>query len=145
MLLIDHPILTAAPARAEEARAHFAARLRFETDCADVHRALHLEVPGFVLLDVRCEVDYARAHIPGSINLPYREISEARMSAFSPDTVFVVYCAGPHCNAAQRAALRIAEHGRPVKEMLGGLSGWRYEGFNLLGARATRMAENAPR
>jgi rhodanese-related sulfurtransferase len=40
----------------------------------------------------------------------------------------VVYCAGPHCNGADVAALKLAELGRPVKMMLGGLTGWQDEG-----------------
>ena len=47
------------------------------------------------------------------------------------DALFVVYCAGPHCNGSTRAALRIAQLGRPVKEMIGGITGWRDEGFAL--------------
>ncbi|MET5116788.1 rhodanese, partial [Burkholderia pseudomallei] len=43
----------------------------------------------------------------------------------------VVYCAGPHCNGAARAALRLARRGRPVKLMLGGVTGWLDEGFAL--------------
>ncbi|HFK3894083.1 TPA: rhodanese-like domain-containing protein, partial [Klebsiella pneumoniae] len=45
------------------------------------------------------------------------------------DTLFVVYCAGPHCNGADVAALKLAELGRPVKMMLGGLTGWEDEGY----------------
>jgi hypothetical protein len=33
----------------------------------------------------------------------------------------VVYCAGPHCNATEKAAIRLAKLGRPVKKMIGGL------------------------
>ena len=36
-------------------------------------------------------------------------------SAWPDDTLFVVYCAGPHCNGADRAALKLAGRGRPVK------------------------------
>ncbi|WP_281407634.1 rhodanese-like domain-containing protein [Methylobacterium planeticum] len=35
----------------------------------------------------------------------------------------------PPCNAADKAALRLARCGRPVKRMLGGVAGWRHEGF----------------
>ena len=47
------------------------------------------------------------------------------------ETLFVVYCAGPHCNGANRAAVRLAGLGRPVKEMIGGVTGWLDEGFEL--------------
>lgn len=51
------------------------------------------------------------------------------MSEWPAETLFVVYCAGPHCNGADIAALRLAELGRPVKMMLGGLTGWQDEGL----------------
>ncbi len=47
------------------------------------------------------------------------------------DTLFVTYCAGPHCNGAARGALRLARLGRPVKIMAGGVTGWIDEGFPL--------------
>jgi len=47
------------------------------------------------------------------------------------DTLFVVYCSGPHCNGADRAALNLARLGRPVKKMIGGVEGWKDEGFSL--------------
>jgi rhodanese-related sulfurtransferase len=45
--------------------------------------------------------------------------------------LFVVYCAGPHCTGAARAAVRLARLGRPVKLMAGGMAGWLDEGFEL--------------
>jgi rhodanese-related sulfurtransferase len=119
------------PASAAEARAHFARRLSLETDCADVHEALRQGAPDFVLLDVRGPEAYARAHLPGALNLPHRLISKERMACWASETLFVVYCAGPHCNGADRAALRLAELGRPVKLMLGGVTGWLDESFDL--------------
>ena len=41
------------------------------------------------------------------------------MTAWPEGTLFVVYCAGPHCNGADRAALKLARLGLPVKIMLG--------------------------
>jgi rhodanese-related sulfurtransferase len=41
----------------------------------------------------------------------------------------VTYCAGPHCNASTHAALRLAELGVPVKEMLGGFDFWVRDGY----------------
>ena len=130
----------------EAARAHFAHRLSLETDCADVHEAMSRAATGaadFVLLDVRGPQSYARAHVPGAINLPHRQITAERMVAWPADTLFVVYCAGPHCNGADRAALRLAELRRPVKLMLGGITGWADEGFAFASGEAPgRVSEN---
>ena len=117
----------AAPADAE---ARFAAGFAFETDCWDVHEALG-HGADFVLLDVRSPVLFARSHVPGAINLPHGKIVGSRLARWPDGTVFVTYCAGPHCNGAARGALRLARLGHPVKIMAGGITGWLDEGFAL--------------
>lgn len=117
----------------EDAIAHFARRLSLETDCWDVQESLKSGSPDFVLLDVRGPAAYARGHVPGALNLPHGKITERRMAEWPEGTLFVVYCAGPHCNGADRAALRLARIGRPVKLMIGGMTGWIDEGFSLEG------------
>jgi rhodanese-related sulfurtransferase len=122
------------PAASEDARQHFSTRLTFETDCADVYAAQHSDTVDFVLVDVRNAASFAKGHVPGAINIPTLNLTEARLSEYEPDTVFVVYCAGPHCNGANKAALRLATLNRPVKEMIGGALGWVDEGFTLVTA-----------
>lgn len=51
------------------------------------------------------------------------------MAQWPADTLFVVYCAGPHCNGADRAALKLARLGLPVKIMIGGITGWEDEQY----------------
>lgn len=58
-------------------------------------------------------------------------IVDRNLAPYAADTLFVVYCAGPHCNAADRAAVALARLGRPVKKMIGGVTGWLDEGFEL--------------
>lgn len=86
---------------------------------------------GFVVLDVRSPELFAAGHIPGSSNLPQRQINERNLAQYPDDALFVVYCAGPHCNGADKAAVRLASLGRPVKKMIGGIEGWNDEGFQL--------------
>ena len=124
--VIDIP---AAPA--PEAEAHFASSFRFETDCWGVHDALSRPDPGFMLLDVRGPDLFAKGHVPGAINLPHGKIIASKLAAWPEDTVFVTYCAGPHCNGAARGALRLARLSRPVKIMTRGVTGWIDEGFSL--------------
>jgi len=108
---------------------HYARRLAFETDCWDVHDAMRRGDAGFVLIDVRSPQLYAERHVPGAINLPHGKMTATRMAAWPDETLFVVYCAGPHCNGTDRAALRLARLGLPVKVMIGGMTGWADEGF----------------
>ena len=123
------PVAAIAAAAPDLAAAHFAHRLSVETDCADVHQSLQSGPVDFVLLDVRGPNAYARAHVPGALSLPHREITPDRMASWPQKTLFVVYCAGPHCNGADRAALTLARLGQAVKIMIGGMTGWADEGF----------------
>lgn len=124
--------VTAIPAASSEhAREHFAAQFGFETDCWDVHDALS-KGADFVLLDVRSPALFDKGHVPGAINLPHGKIIRSKLEPWPADTLFVTYCAGPHCNGAARGALRLAELGRPVKIMTGGITGWQDEGFDLV-------------
>lgn len=124
--------VTAVPAAAAPAALrHFETALTFETDCWDVHEALSNGETDFVLLDVRGRAAYAAGHVPGAVSLPHATIDAAALDPYPRQTTFVVYCAGPHCNGAHRAAIRIARLGRPVKMMIGGVAGWLDEGFPL--------------
>ena len=115
---------------------HFESRLQFETDCWDVHDALGSGAADFVLLDVRGPEAFRKGHVDGAVNLPHADISEATLADYPADTLFVTYCAGPHCNGANRAAINLARLGRPVKMMIGGITGWLDEGFGLVGSDA---------
>jgi rhodanese-related sulfurtransferase len=128
-----------AAAPSQLALAHFEAAFAFETDCWDVHNALSTGQQDFVLLDVRGTEKYAAGHVPGAVDLAHRKIIGSKMAAYPEGTLFVVYCAGPHCNGAARAAVRLARLGLPVKLMTGGITGWLDEGFEL----ATAALPNA--
>lgn len=130
MTITEHrPRVTQVPA-ADPALAarHFQWRLGFETDPADVHADLSAGVADFVLVDARTREEFAAGHIPGAVNLSYREIDEATLGMLPPDQLVVTYCWGPHCNAATKAAAALAALGYRVKEMLGGLEYWRSDG-----------------
>ncbi|HTP36378.1 MAG TPA: rhodanese-like domain-containing protein [Candidatus Acidoferrales bacterium] len=125
------PVSEVAAADSAAARAHFEALLSFETDCWDVHASLSSGAVDFVLLDVRSPELYRKGHISGAVSLPHGKITERNLAPYAPDTLFVVCCSGPHCNGADKAAVRLARLGRPVKKMIGGIAGWCDEGFRL--------------
>ena len=126
-----NPVTQYPAAQSSQALAWFQQKLHFETDCADVHSALSQgDDPEFVLLHVVGGAEqFARRHIPGAVHLPHRDIRPEIMARWPEGTLFVVYCAGPHCNGADQAAMKLAALGRPVKIMIGGLTGWEDEGF----------------
>jgi rhodanese-related sulfurtransferase len=124
--------VTAIPAASPDAAArHFESQFAFETDCWDTHDAMRSPDPGFILLDVRSPALFEKGHVPGAISLPHGKIIASRMSEYLRSTLFVTYCAGPHCNGAARAAVRLARLGFAVKLMAGGITGWVEDGFAL--------------
>lgn len=117
-------------AKPENASRYFDAKLSFETDCDDVASALRSDEMDFVLLHVIGSADdYAERHVPGALHFPHWTLDAQSVSQWPDDTLFVVYCAGPHCNGADKAAFALARLGRPVKVMIGGLTGWADEGL----------------
>ena len=110
---------------------HFRSRLAFETDPSDLHADVESGVPGIVIVDVRTAEAFGRSHIPGAVNLPHREISADTTAELDRDALYVTYCSGPGCNSSTKGALRLAELGFRVKELIGGIEYWRREGYEL--------------
>lgn len=118
-----------AAAGADVARRHFAARLAVETDVSDVAADLASGASGVVVVDTRSAESWAQGHVRGAVHLPTAEIAGRADALIPRDATVVVYCWGPGCNGAQKAALEFAKLGRPVKEMIGGFEYWAREGF----------------
>ena len=126
------PVSEVPAAHPTDALKFFETRLTYETDCWDTHEAMSTGKQDFILLDVRSPALYEKSHIPGAINLPHGKIIKRTLEVFPKNSLFVVYCAGPHCNGANKAAIRLAKLGRTVKEMIGGMTGWADEGFSFV-------------
>ena len=110
-------------AQSEIALDHFTRRLAVETDVADVAAAIAAGEQDFLLIDARSPAAYEAGHLPGAISLPHATIDEEVVAAL-PEGPLVAYCWGPACNGAVKACRRLAELGRPAKEMLGGYEYW---------------------
>ena len=126
-------VVEIAPADSAAALAHFESAFRFETDCWDVNDAVSNGRQDFLLVDVRSPDLYANGHVPAAVNIPHRKLIESLLGRYPRETIFVVYCAGPHCNGADKAALRLSRLGLSVKLMIGGLTGWADEGLAFEG------------
>jgi len=124
-----NPVLPVPPADPATAAAQFGALFACYTDVSDVHAALHLPDPGFVLLDSRGAAGWEQAHVPEALHLPTDEIPDRAPAELDPAVPVVTYCWGPGCNGGARAALALARLGFRVKEMLGGIEYWIREGL----------------
>jgi rhodanese-related sulfurtransferase len=111
-------------ALSEQAFTFFSKKLGYETDCSDVYSDIKIGNPQFVLLDVRSAEAYKKSHAITAINFPHCEINESSLAKFSKNTIFVVYCWGPGCNGATKAAMKLSALGFAVKEMIGGIHYW---------------------
>lgn len=130
--MTTNAVLEVAAASSAEALQRFASSLQFETDCWDVNEAFAQGDSGFVLFDVRTIDEYEKGHIAGAIHMMRGKMIASKLSVYPSDTLFVTYCAGPHCNGATKAAIVLAKLGRPVKIMLGGVTGWVDQGYELV-------------
>jgi rhodanese-related sulfurtransferase len=63
------------------------------------------------------------------VHLPTARVAAEGPALVPAGTPVVVYCWGPGCNGATRAALAFARLGYEVREMLGGFEYWAREGL----------------
>ncbi|ETX02472.1 rhodanese-like domain-containing protein [Candidatus Entotheonella palauensis] len=117
-------VLATPAAACDDAQAFFRQKLRFETDPADVYTNMKNGVEDFILLDVRSPEDYAKSHIPGALNVPSATIDAATTAHLQRGKLLVVYCWGPGCNGAAKAAVKLSALSFAVKEMIGGIEYW---------------------
>jgi rhodanese-related sulfurtransferase len=111
----------------------FAAKLRYETDPADL-AADRAAGTAPLLLDVRSAASWSQGRIPGAVHVPNADLA-ARAAEVAPDLVaaIVVYCWGPGCNGSTRGALILANLGYTnVRELIGGFEYWAREGFAVV-------------
>ncbi len=111
------------------ARTYFAAKLSVETDAWDVYHDLKNGVTGFVLVDPRSPESYAKGHIPGAVNSSHHALDRSIAEKLPEARLYIVYCSGPGCNAAAKAAVKLASYGIAVREMIGGLEWWQKSGY----------------
>ena len=82
-----------------------------------------------IILDVRTFEEYLEGHIPGAINIEYRELPSRidEIDSFSNKKI-VVYCErGVRANIAEETLKKAGF--TEVLHLEGDMSGWRYRGF----------------
>ena len=115
---------------------YYQAKLDFEIDSADLFAALNANREDLVVVDARSAAAYALEHIPTSISLSYRSLSDANVRDLDSHKLYVCYCDGVGCNASTKGALALATLGFEVVELIGGLDWWKRDGYQTEGQTA---------
>ncbi len=126
-------VLETPAADREDALKHFQSKLNMETDAWDVKTDMERGRSDFIVIDVRSRADFEARRIAGAISLPHRSMNAETTAHLPQEKLMVTYCWGPGCNASTKGALRLAELGFRVKELIGGLEYWVREGGALEG------------
>ncbi len=111
-------------------------KLNYEMDASDLFNALE-KGENIVPLDARKSLGFKKEHIPGAINLPHREMNENTTRQLDKSKIYVCYCDGIGCNASTKGALNMAKLGFKVKELIGGIEWWKFDGYATEGENAT--------
>jgi len=113
----------------------FESKLRFEIDAFDLFTELNAGEK-IVVIDTRKREAYNTEHIPGAVSVPHQEMNETTTRDFDRELLYVTYCHGIECNGSTKGALNMSRLGFRVKELVGGIAGWKLDSFATEGTSA---------
>ena len=119
---------------------HYENKLAYEMDASDLFEALN-SGEKIIPLDARKAFGFDAEHIPGAINIPHREMSIETTRHLDRDMLYVTYCDGIGCNASTKGALNMARLGFKVKELIGGIEWWKFDGYATEGTNANNTGQ----
>lgn len=112
-------------------------KLAFEMDPSDLFDALN-NGEKVIALDARKVFGFEAEHIPNAINMPHREMNAETTAHLDREVLYVTYCDGIGCNASTKGALNMARLGFKVKELIGGIEWWKFDGYVTEGTSANK-------
>jgi len=107
-------------------------KLDLEMDPSDLFHALE-NGDSLIPLDTRQPFGFEKEHIPNAINIPHHEMDEKSTRHLDKTKTYVCYCDGIGCNASTKGALNMAKLGFTVKELIGGIEWWKFDGYATVG------------
>lgn len=81
----------------------------------------------YQVVDVRQPEDFAKAHVPGAINLPRGKWQDPK--GLKKDATLYLYCYNQTCHLAADAAVALTAQGYRVVEVEGGWAAWEANGY----------------
>ncbi len=115
----------------------YESKLAYEMDPADLFEALENQEE-IVVIDARQAFGYEKEHIPTAINFPHREMTKESTQHLDKTKTYICYCDGIGCNASTRGALKLAKLGFKVKELMGGIEWWKFDGYATQGSEPVK-------
>ena len=115
-------------------------KLAFEMDPSDLFDGFE-NTTEYVALDARQKFGYDNEHIPTAINIPHREMTAETTKHLDKEKTYVFYCDGIGCNASTKCALKMSVLGFKVKELMGGIEWWKFDGYATKGEKPTLGSE----
>lgn len=79
------------------------------------------------VVDVRPPDEYKAGHIPGSINVPLKELDKY-VKEFDPKSEVIAYCRGPYCLLSFDAVEKLRQLGFKAKRLEDGFPEWKKAG-----------------
>ena len=116
---------------------HYEERLNYQWDSADLAEQLEKDT-NIVVIDTRKTFAFEEEHIPSAVNFPHRTMNEKNTATLNKDMLYICYCDGIGCNGSTKGALKMAELGFNVRELIGGLDWWKRDGYETEGEQATK-------
>lgn len=84
-----------------------------------------------LVIDVRPQAEYDKAHLPFARSMPLDEIA-GRLAELPMDKEIVAYCRGPFCLFSEEAYQLLSSKGFSVHKLLDGVSEWQAAGMPLI-------------
>lgn len=116
-------------------------KLAFEVDASDLFELLNNNKK-IIVIDARQPFAFDEEHIPTAINIPHREMNKETTKNLSKDFQYIIYCDGIGCNASTKGALNMSRLGFNVKELIGGIVWWKFDGYTTEGTKSIQTNRN---
>jgi rhodanese-related sulfurtransferase len=118
---------------------YYSRKLEFEMDSSDLFNALK-NGEKIVPLDTRQSYAYENEHIPSALNIPHREMTFENTQHLDKSNTYICYCDGIGCNGSTKGALNMSKLGFKVKELIGGIEWWKFDGYATEGTKNSKQS-----
>jgi rhodanese-related sulfurtransferase len=120
----------------DRAQQYFRDRMAFTTGVHELDLLIssRKDPATYQVIDVRQPEDYAKAHVPGAINLPRGKWQGPK--GLKKEATLYLYCYNQTCHLAADAAVALTAQGYRVVEVEGGWAAWEANGYRTEKAAA---------